>query len=149
VRPEDPVASGGEARRWLRLSAPRGALPLGGILCLIGVLVSALVGLLRLHRLPVTLCYFKALSGLPCLSCGSTRAAALLWALDPRGAFLMNPLAAVAAAVLLVWGAADLALMTRRRALRASLAPSVRPAARWVAGVALAANWIYLIAVGR
>jgi len=48
-----------------------------------------------------------------------------------------------------VWGAADLALMTRGRALRMSLALPIRPAARWVAGVALAANWIYLIAVGR
>jgi hypothetical protein len=146
---KETVAPEANPRRWLRVSAPGGALPLGAILGGIGVLVAAVVGLLQLNRLPVTLCYFKALSGLPCLSCGSTRAAALLWALDPRGAFLMNPLATLAAAGLVVWGAADLALMTRGRALRVSLAPPIRPAARWLAGMALAANWIYLIAVGR
>lgn len=142
------LASGG-ARPPLRFSAPQRALPVGAILGVVGVIVAAGVGVLGLDRLPVSFCYFKQLSGLPCASCGSTRAAALLWALDPAGAFLMNPLAAVTAAVLVAWGAADLALLPLRRALRLSVAPPLRSPLRWAALIALAANWVYLIAVGR
>src|SRR5262249_3662434 len=43
-------------------------------------------------------CPFHALTGLPCLACGTTRVALLLAAGDPMSAFLMNPLAAVALA---------------------------------------------------
>lgn len=38
-------------------------------------------------------CPFRTLIGLPCLSCGTTRAALALAALDPLAALRLNPLA--------------------------------------------------------
>ncbi|PYQ15275.1 MAG: DUF2752 domain-containing protein, partial [Acidobacteria bacterium] len=79
----------------IRWSAPAGRLPLGAILGGIALLGTAAVGLLRLDHLPFTVCYLKALSGLPCPTCGSTRAAGCLAHGDLLGAFGMNPLATV------------------------------------------------------
>lgn len=132
----------------IRLGARPGA-PLGALLAGCGVLVGAGVGLLHLDRLPLTLCAFKALTGLPCLSCGTTRALGRLWSLDPAGALATNPLAALAAAVVLGWGLVDLALLPRGRALRLSVAPGAARALRVAFVAGLVANWVYLIAAGR
>jgi hypothetical protein len=107
------------------------------------------VGLLHLDRLPVALCYLKAFTGLPCPTCGSTRALGRLFALDLPGAFAMNPLMTLAAIVVALWAAADLALLPRRRALGLEVAPRLGFALRVAAVVVILANWIYLLATGR
>lgn len=132
-----------------RLSAPVGAFPVGALLLGVSVVAGAAVAVLGLDRLPMTICYFKALSGLPCLSCGGTRALAGLARLDPAAAVAMNPLATLAGLALIPWGLGDLLLRLRGRALRLQVAPSLRPALRWGLGVALVLNWVYLIAAGR
>jgi len=123
--------------------------PLGLIFAAIGALATLAVGLLHIDRLPIALCYVKALTRLPCPSCGSTRALGRLFALDLPGAFAMNPLAALAALVLAAWAAADLALLPRRRALGVRITPALGSALRLVAVFAVLANWAYLIAAGR
>ena len=105
--------------------------------------------LLRLDRLPFALCAFKALTGLPCPTCGSTRAAAQLAHLDLAGGFAMNPLFVASAGVLAAWGIADLLLMARGRALGVEVAPAIGRALRVAAVAAILANWGYLIAAGR
>jgi hypothetical protein len=132
-----------------RLSAPPGAFPVGALLLGLGVVAGAAAAMLGLDRLPVAICYFKALSGLPCLSCGGTRAVAELARLDPAGALAMNPLATLAGLALIPWGLGDLLLWLRGRALRLSVAPALRPALRWGLMAALVLNWAYLIAAGR
>jgi len=131
--------------RFVAQSGP----PLGLIFGAIGLVAALAVGLLRLDRLPVTLCYVKALTGLPCPTCGSTRALRRLFELDVPGALLMNPAATLAAAVVLLWAAADLALLPRGRALGIEIAPRAGLALRVGAVVALLANWVYLLAAGR
>ena len=96
-----PVAGGADVApsrpRWsLRLTAPPGRLPLGAVFGTIGALGAAAVGLLGLDRLPFSVCLFKALTGLPCPTCGSTRALGRLVHFDLAGALAMNPLATVA-----------------------------------------------------
>jgi hypothetical protein len=133
----------------VRLAARPGATPLGAIFLVCGIVIAAAVGLLHLDRLPVTLCAFKVATGLPCLSCGTTRAFARLFTLDVRGAVAMNPLAAAVALAVVPWGLADLVLAARGRALALEISPGLAPAVRVAAVATVALNWAYLIAAGR
>jgi hypothetical protein len=123
--------------------------PLGAIFGAIGALAGAATVLLGLDRLPFAICYMKALTGIPCPTCGATRALAHLVQFDPAAALAMNPLAAGAALLVALWAAADLLLLPRRRALAIALAPGAARALRVAAPILLAANWVYLVAAGR
>ena len=131
------------------MSAVSGAAPLGAIFGGIGVMAAVAVGLLRLDRVPLTFCVVKSLSGLPCPTCGSTRAFARLFELDLAGALAMNPFTMLVAVVIAVWAVADVLLLPWHRALRVSLSPSLGRALRVAAFVAFFANWVYLLVVGR
>jgi Protein of unknown function (DUF2752) len=107
------------------------------------------VGLLHLDRLPISMCALKFATGCPCPTCGTTRAFGRLFARDWAGAVWMNPLAMLAALLVGLWGLADLALLPLGRALSVSLSPRSARLCRWVVGILILANWLYLIAVGR
>jgi hypothetical protein len=139
----------GGTRPWVSWRGEPGAVPLGAILGGIAVLATAVVGLVNLDGLPFTVCTFKALTGWACMSCGATRALGRIFALDLPGAVALNPLATAGIASLVPWALADLALLSRGRALRVALAPPAARAARVVLLAAVAANWAYLLAVGR
>lgn len=145
----DPTAGHLAGPSIARLGGTLGALPLGAIFGAIGAAGVAAVGLLHLDRLPFPVCYLKALSGLPCPTCGSTRAMAHLFMLDLRGALAMNPLTTVVALGFVLWGLADLLLLARGRALRLQVSPAAARLLRVVAVVVVLANWVYLVAVGR
>jgi hypothetical protein len=144
-RSGDEPSSGPPLRLVARAAAP----PLGAIFGGIGVLVAAAVWLLRLDRVPLTLCVFKGLTGLPCPTCGSTRALGRLFALDFRGALALNPFTTVVAVVVAAWALVDLVLLRRRRALGLEVSPPLARALRVLALVLFLANWLYLVAVGR
>jgi hypothetical protein len=112
-------------------------------------MAAAAVWLLHLDRIPLTFCLFKAFTGLPCPTCGSTRALGRLFALDLGGALRMNPFTTVVAVVVAGWALADLALLPRRRALGVDISPRLGFALRVVALVLFVANWVYLVAAGR
>ena len=92
-------------------------------------------------------CPLHALLGVPCMACGSTRAALHLAAGDLTGAFLANPLAAEA--LLLAWLGGWLAPLWLALGWRlpALPAPLSRPA-RAAMAAALVANWCFLVARG-
>jgi hypothetical protein len=133
----------------VRVSAPTGAAPLGAIFGGIGLVVAAAAGLLGLDRLPVTFCVFKGMTGLPCPTCGSTRAVARLFGLDPAGSLAMNPFTTLVAVVIAAWALVDLLLIPRGRALRVGVSPSLGRALRIAAFAAFFANWVYLLLAGR
>jgi hypothetical protein len=142
------VASAEPRGRHVRLRAAPGA-PLGAIFGGIGVAAAGTVWLLGLDHLPLTFCVFKGLTGLPCPTCGSTRALARLFGLDLAGAVAMNPLATLLAVVMAAWALADLALLPHRRTLKVEMSPRLGNWLRVAALVAFFLNWVYLLVVGR
>jgi hypothetical protein len=137
----------GAPRTGLRASA--GSLPLGAFFALAAGLLALLGSALHLDGLGFPLCVFKASTGIPCLTCGSTRALVRLAHLDPLGAIVMNPLMATALMALVPWGIADAVLALRGRALVLDVGPALGRVLRWSVVPLLLANWAYLIAVGR
>jgi len=133
----------------VKVTARPDGVPLGAIFLAIAVLGAAAVAVLHLDRLPIVFCVFRAATGIPCLTCGATRAAGLLATGDLAGALAMNPLATLAGLALVPWGLADLVLLARGRALSVEIAPPAAWAVRGLAAAAVVVNWGYLIAAGR
>lgn len=111
------------------------------------------VGLLALAPLAPRLatalpaCPLKSIVGVPCLTCGSTRAALALGRLDLWTALTINPLVAAGWVMLVVGGLIAGVLALGGKPLRE---PSWRLAApvRVAIALVLLANWVYLIKVG-
>jgi hypothetical protein len=102
---------------------------------------------LPLLELPYA-CPFRALTGLPCATCGMTHAFVYLAHGEPRAALAASPLGALLAAVAWALAAADAA-----RLVLARPAPLPRPggarALAVVGLVALLANWAFLVVAHR
>jgi hypothetical protein len=92
-------------------------------------------------------CPLRALVGIPCPTCGATRAALALARLEPLAALSLNPLATVAL-VALVGGGIACAVGTLSG--RVGWRPPARlgPAARVGVAAAVLANWLYLVWAG-
>jgi hypothetical protein len=118
-------------------------------LLVLGAGVAAgLVAFLGLDHLGVTLCMFKATTGLPCMTCGTTRAVARLARLDPVGALRVNPLVTVTLLAFFLAGILDSILLSRGLGLKIDFS---RRTVKWfliVFGILLLVNWAYLIAAG-
>jgi hypothetical protein len=123
--------------------------PLGAIFGGIGLAVAGVVWLLRLDRIPLTFCVFKGLTGLPCPTCGTTRALGRLFVLDFEGALALNPFTTLLAVLVGAWALADLALLPRRRALGVRVSRRLAFALRVSALLLFLLNWVYLVAAGR
>lgn len=92
-------------------------------------------------------CVFRRVTGVPCLTCGGTRAVLALLAGNLPAALQANPLVTAALVVLVGGGlaAGTLAVAGRGVADPERLPGWTRPAVLLV----LAANWLWLISQGR
>ena len=88
-------------------------------------------------------CLFHAITGLPCPTCGATRAVLALCHLDLAGAAAMNPLAALGAAGFVLGGLAAGTAALTGRSLKAPALPA--RALRGAALFAVAAYWVWLL----
>jgi len=92
-------------------------------------------------------CPFHALTGIPCPTCGTTRAALALLGGHPLAALGWNPLATLAGIAFFLGGVAA-PLWVFRGGQLPTLAGPLSPAARWGIVAVVAANWAYLIVRG-
>jgi hypothetical protein len=93
-------------------------------------------------------CFFRALTGLPCVSCGATRCTIAFLHGNFLTAWQWNPLAFVAFCVLLVFDLYALIVIVGRTArLRiVDWTPGEKKFARIAVVILLTLNWIYLLA---
>ncbi len=96
----------------------------------------------------IAFCYFKALTGYACFTCGTTRALAHLARLDVPSAFAVQPLVTAGTLGLVAWGVLDALLLVVSK--RTDLKMSGRvPVVAFALGVVLVIlNWLYLLATG-
>jgi hypothetical protein len=92
-------------------------------------------------------CAVKAVAGLPCLTCGTTRAGLALARLDLLSALAINPVAALGWTVLVVGG---LAAGTAALVGRPIREPDWRLSRSWRIALVLVLvfNWLYLFGSG-
>ena len=101
------------------------------------------------HVFGLALCPLKRLLGVPCPSCGTTRALVRLLHGEVCGAFELQPLA-TGAVCLLTPAALAVRLALGAGRARALLAAAARRPAFWCAvAAAVLANWVYVIAHGN
>lgn len=92
-------------------------------------------------------CTFRSLTGIPCPSCGTTRAAVALLRLDFGSALAANPLATLAGLAFVVGGAAAAIWLVLRGPWPVTRMCWSRG---WTAVVigAVVINWVYLVLAG-
>jgi hypothetical protein len=129
---------------WRRAS--REDLPVAALWALGGACALATAPLLPYLASLAGPCALHTLTGVPCPTCGATRAAGALAHGHVAAAFAWNPLAALGMSV----GLAGAPVAPAWVMLRGPL-PLWRPGwkARVLVGAALAANWLYLVRIGR
>jgi len=112
-------------------------------LLLIAVLVAVL------HGCGVQICLFRRLTGWPCLTCGSMRAATALVSGDLVGAVFMQPLAVAGGLSLFVcWSVYTAALFLFQRVITFQLTAKERNVCWLVTGSLAIFNWLYLVRCG-
>lgn len=124
-------------------AAPLGGKSLGLYWGGVAVAVAVAAPWARQAAALVPPCLFHSWTGLPCPTCGGTHAAVALSRLDFAGAFTANPLAAAAGILFFAGGTIAGAAALAGRPLSE---PRLGPRSRWAAILALAINWIYLLA---
>jgi hypothetical protein len=113
---------------------------------LAGMALLALGQVSSEFEIPVPLCPLKHITGIPCPTCGGTRALRTLGQGAVLAALRWNPLVTIAALVLipcLVY-AAFVTLCGWPR-IRVQLAPADQRLLRTAAWVAIVANWVFLL----
>jgi hypothetical protein len=91
-------------------------------------------------------CPFRAFTGVPCATCGGTRALLALARFDAFAALSWNPLVTLGAAVFLLGGGVALVRALRGQGISDPAPPRWAGAA---AAAAIAANWAFVALAGR
>jgi len=131
--------------------APRPfGLVLTGPMAMASLILAACVAtrLSGLDHAGISFCYFKALTGHACFTCGTTRAFGHLARFDLPSAFAIQPLVTAAALGVLGWGLIDLALLPAGRRTTVRLEGRALRVFGVTSVVLATLNWFYLLATG-
>ena len=98
-------------------------------------------------HLPLPQCLFHSLTGLPCLTCGATRAAWQFLHGHFAASFAFNPLAFLCYCGLVAYDIYALGVIALRapRLRFGNLSPGEKRFARYLAATLLIINWVYLL----
>jgi hypothetical protein len=119
-------------------------------LALAGMAILALGQVSSQFELPIPLCPLKHITGIPCPTCGGTRAVKALAHGALAAALRWNPLVAIVAlAAIPVLAYAAYVTLFRRQRIRLHFAPADQRLLRTAAWIAILANWAFLILDGR
>lgn len=101
----------------------------------------------RAAQLPMPQCVFHSLTGLPCVTCGATRAAIQFLHGHFSASVLFNPLAFLFFCGLIIFDLYALTVLIAgaRRLRFANLSRSEKNLARCAVVLLLASNWLYLL----
>ena len=111
----------------------------------LGIVWTVLVGAfvqLKPAGSDATLCVFRNVTGVPCPTCGSSRAALAVVQGRPLEAIGFNPLVTVAGALAIAWLTVRVGFGRR---IEIDLASRQRRLVWVVIGALLGANWVYVI----
>ena len=94
-------------------------------------------------------CPFKSITGIPCLTCGTTRALGAMSHFDMVDAFLFNPLVTAGIFIIWAWGLVSLYGLAARHAMPMIKADGAAAMTLRITVIAIAfANWAYLAGAG-
>ena len=125
-----------------------GHIPLGALLMLPLFALPLGAWLVQQHYGDLGTCAMKLIVGIPCLTCGATRATVRLLHGDLAGALSFQPMILGVYAALLIWGMISLLLFVRGKRARIRLGRRGDILFKTTLVVVPLANWIYLIAAG-
>ena len=114
----------------------------------LAVLACALTRLSGLDHAGISFCYFKALTGHACLTCGATRALGHLSRFDVPSAWAIQPLVTAGTLGLLIWGAFDALLCLNSKRTVVHLEGRSLRVITFVGVILATLNWMYLLATG-
>lgn len=123
--------------------------PLARAYAWVGALVLLVAWVLPFERVAIVTCPLRLGAGVPCPTCGMTRAFARTMHLELPRALEVSPLGAllaVATAAFVVWVALRTTVI--RRGVVLGLTPRDKRVLRIAAPLAVAANWLYLLLSG-
>lgn len=128
--------------KWQDRGAGDPELVWGSVLGLAGVWVWVWVQL----GFPVPGCGFRGVTGWPCLTCGATRVVRALVAGEVVGAMWLNPLVTVGlvgAGLYVVYAAVVVVGRTKRLRVEIESGEEAKRV-RWVVGLGVVLNWVYV-----
>jgi len=114
----------------------------------LALLACAVTRVSGLDHAGISFCYFKALTGYACFTCGTTRALGHLARFDLPAAFAVQPLVTAGTLALLLWGAIDGALVLAAKRTTVRLQGRSLRVITVVAAALATLNWFYLLAAG-
>ena len=109
-----------------------------------------IIAALAVYRfMPPTVCMFHSVTGVPCLSCGASRAVEAFFGGDFIGMFYYNPLIVLFCGALFFFSLFKLVEYIFKFELKIRVSEKYSLIARTLVITLIAANWLFLIVTGR
>lgn len=114
----------------------------------LGLCAAAAFTLHTLNKVPHFTCVFKAVTGVPCPTCGSTRVARNLFELKAGAAFLANPMVFIIGIGFVAWFIYGFYMLLTKKKVKITPTKKEIRLLKWIVLIAVFLNWIYLILAG-